>query len=245
MDIEQMNLENERQLNITGLSDYGKVIARLLVWLPALPMRDLENLLDFVKLEVSSNGEVTDVLSAYSEEEERCCQKGFTEVSFVNHLVQQYAPTQLKNLQEKLVELEGANSGLDALVEQLQGENQKFLELYQGLINDNRQLIYVADDQKARLDILERNDKLLRKQVRDLSIQVVTCMQIFKICGNTDRHLTHSQRQAFAEVGLSTLQALFPKGITPENFPCHEDVIRDSNEDDPIPFESKPIYEEF
>ncbi|VXD15983.1 hypothetical protein PL8927_510013 [Planktothrix serta PCC 8927] len=238
MDTEQMNL---------GLSDYGESIAKLLVWLPALPKQQLDVLLDFVKAEVSANGETSEVLSAYTEEEERCCLFGLTEVSFVNHLIQEYAPIQLNKLQEKLIELEGANSGLDALVEQLQKENQELFELHQELVNDNRQLTYVADEQKDKLKILEHNEKYLRKQVRDLSVQALTCIQILKICSNTDRCLTHSQRKAFAEVGLNTLQTLFPKGITPENFPCHEDYIRvNSDDNDPIPFESKPTkYEEF
>lgn len=231
MDIEQMNLENERELNITGLSDYGQVIAKLLVWLPALPKQQLDALLDFVKGEVSV-GETAETLSAYIEEEERCCLFGLTEVSFVNHLIQQYAPTQLNKLQEKLIELEGANSGLDALVERLKEENKE-------LIEENRQLTYVSNDQKARLDVLEHNDEYLRKQVRNLSIQALSCIQILKICSDRSRDLTHAQRQAFAEVGLNILQALFPKGITPENFPCHEDIIRaDANDFDLIPFDS-------
>ncbi|HEY9866006.1 MAG TPA: hypothetical protein V6D21_17680 [Candidatus Obscuribacterales bacterium] len=222
MDIEQMNLENERQLNITGLSDYGKVIAKLLVWLPALPKHKLDNLLDFVKAEVCSNGEPTEILSAYSEEEERCCENGLLEVSFINHLIQEYAPIQLNKLQEQLIELEGANSGLDTLVEQLKEENQ--------------QLTYVADEQSNIIKLLEHNEKRLRNQVRDLSIQALTSLKILKICSDTERSLSHAQRQAFAEVGFSTLKELFPKGITPENFPCHEEKIQTNTDYEPIPF---------
>jgi len=224
MDIEQMNLENERQLDITKLSDYGKVIAKLLVWLPALPKQKLDDLLDFVKTEVCSNGENTEILSAYSEEEERCCQYGLLEVSFVNHLIQEYTPIQLNKLQEELIELELANSELDELVKQLE--------------DDNRQLTYVADEQNDKLKILEHNEKYLRKQVRDLSIQALTCLEILKICSNTDRTSTHAQRQSFAEVGFSTLKVLFPKGITPENFPCHEEKIQINADYDPIPFDT-------
>lgn len=227
IDIEQMNLENERMLNITRLSNYGKVIAKLLVWLPALPKQKLDDLLNFVKTEVCSNGEDAEILSAYAEEEERCCQHGLLEVSYINFLFQEYTPIQLNELQEKLIELEGANSGLDALVEQLKEENQ--------------QLTYVADEQNNIIKLLEHNEKRLRNQVRDLSIQALTCLKILKICSDTERSLTHAQRQAFAEVGFTILKDLFPKGITPENFPCHEEKIQINADYDPIPFDTKTV----
>lgn len=186
MNSDRMNLENQIEAKITH--HHAKLISSIIVWLPGVLSEDLIKTLTLVQYKTQENV-TTDIFNAYMDEQREVEQGNLTAPAYLQFIIEH----SIKKSLTRINDLEGENSGLDALCDQFQGE-----------IKELEEKLRAKDEElKVKQDIINK-----------LKIQALTSLEILEIFTDRDgRHLTHTQRDAYAEVGRGILNKLFPDGV--------------------------------
>lgn len=190
MNIDRMNLENTTDSDFQPEINrhYSKAISCIIAWLPALSFDQLMEMLISIQYKAEERLDVTGIHEylAYQREVEK---GDLTAPAFLQTMIE----NSIKKSLSQINDLEAANSGLDALVDEL----KKDIEILNKVLDQYRE--EVAIQQKTM-------DKLI--------IQTATCLQILEIFSDKNgSHLTHSQRDAYAAVGRGVFDKLFPEGL--------------------------------
>lgn len=197
--IDRMNLANE--IELTGElkpgtpKNYYALISSIIAWLPGLPSESLMRHLTAIQEEVSHNVDC-DTFAEYMKEQREVEAGDLTAPSFLQGIIE----NSIKKSLSQINDLEGANSGLDAVVEQLQAEINE-------LKAENEVLEKLATEYREEHEIS-------KSTIRKLTIQALTCLEILEIYTDKDgTPLTHAERNIYAKVGLGVFNKLFPDGL--------------------------------
>lgn len=176
--IDRMNLANE--IDLTGQlkpgtpKNYYALISSIIAWLPALPSEHLLTFLSKIQ-EDAAHYIDSDTFTEYMKEQREVENGDLTAPSFLQGIIE----NSIKKSLSKINDLEDANSGVDAVVEQM----------------------------KTEIESLEAT-------IDKLKLVALTCLQILEIYTDKEgSHLTHTERNAYAKVGVGVLNKLFPDGL--------------------------------
>lgn len=175
---DRMNLANE--IDLIGEikpgtpKSYYALISSIIAWLPALPIERLLTCLTHIQ-EDAKHYIDSDTFTEYMKEQREVEAGDLTAPSFLQGIIE----NSIKKSLSQINDLEGCNSGLDA----------------------------VCDQMKTEIESLEST-------IDKLKLVSLTCLQILEIYTDKEgNHLTHTERNAYAKVGLGILNKLFPDGL--------------------------------
>lgn len=189
MNIDRMTLENESDSKPTITNHHSKAISCIIAWLPGLTFEQLMETLTTIQHKVDENVDA-EIFTEYLAEQREVETGDLTAPAYLQFIIQ----NSIKKSLSQINDLEGENSGLDALCDQLMDENTALKK----------------ENEKAQATI----DKL--------TIQMLACMSILELCSEKESNLTHVERNALARVGKEILYKLFPDGVGTKR-PVYED----------------------
>lgn len=181
MNIDRMNLENESDSKPTITNHHSKLISSIIVWLPGLDSEQLNKVLMAITNQVDGNVDA-EIFTEYLAEQREVEAGNLTAPAFLQAMIE----NSIKKSLSRINDLEGANSGLDAL----------------------------CDELKDEIGTLTKEKEKAQATIDKLTIQVLACMQILELCCEKQSSLTHVERNALARVGKEILNKLFPDGVT-------------------------------